>query len=211
MLVGVRTKMDDNSTPVTSKEDVQDISLKNWLKNKKTIALLIFTALTNVGNVLSTFDTITEKASSLYTWLGESSKFEGEWSNNQEGYIDGPPEFLAKNDSTDVISFDLRIKDGEVRGELRTDARLKICETIDKKLKSFCTLIASHPLMIEGKKSPFSNQFDAYITEWREGEKRLIAILNMKIEDDGEMVVTNTLESRTFPPKIYMIKTIDAD
>lgn len=27
--------MDDNSTSVTSKEDVQDISLKNWLKNKK--------------------------------------------------------------------------------------------------------------------------------------------------------------------------------
>ncbi|EKA6359924.1 hypothetical protein OL075_003660, partial [Salmonella enterica] len=176
--------MDDNSTSVTSKEHVQDISLKNWLKNKKTIVLLIFTALTNVGNVLSTFDAISEKVSSLYTWLGESSKFEGEWSNNQEGYIDGPPVFLDKNESTDVISFDLRIKDGEVRGELRTDARLKICETIDKKLKSFCTLIASHPFMIEGKKSPFSNQFDAYITEWREGEKRLIAILNMKIEND---------------------------
>lgn len=206
--------MDDNSTSVTSKEDVQDISLKNWLKNKKTIVLLIFTALTNVGNVLSTFDAISEKVSSLYTWLGESSKFEGEWSNNQEGYIDGPPVFLDKNESTDVISFDLRTKDGEVRGELRTDARLKICETIDKKLKSFCTLIASHPFMIEGKKSPFSNQFDAYITEWREGEKRLIAILNMKIEDDGEMVVTNTmrtLESRTFPTKFYMIKIIDAD
>ncbi|EAS3738910.1 hypothetical protein ES723_24090 [Salmonella enterica] len=206
--------MDDNSTSVTSKEHVQDISLKNWLKNKKTIVLLIFTALTNVGNVLSTFDAISEKVSSLYTWLGESSKFEGEWSNNQEGYIDGPPVFLDKNESTDVISFDLRIKDGEVRGELRTDARLKICETIDKKLKSFCILIASHPFMIEGKKSPFSNQFDAYITEWREGEKRLIAILNMKIENDGEMVVTNTmrtLESRTFPPKIYMIKIIDSD
>ncbi|EDZ4100508.1 hypothetical protein GQZ29_002623 [Salmonella enterica] len=206
--------MDDNSTSVTSKEHVQDISLKNWLKNKKTIVLLIFTALTNVGNVLSTFDAISEKVSSLYTWLGESSKFEGEWSNNQEGYIDGPPVFLDKNESTDVISFDLRIKDGEVRGELRTDDRLKICETIDKKLKSFCTLIASHPFMIEGKKSPFSNQFDAYITEWREGEKRLIAILNMKIENDGEMVVTNTmrtLESRTFPPKIYMIKIIDSD
>lgn len=206
--------MDDNSTSVTSKEHVQDISLKNWLKNKKTIVLLIFTALTNVGNVLSTFDAISEKVSSLYTWLGESSKFEGEWSNNQEGYIDGLPVFLDKNESTDVISFDLRIKDGEVRGELRTDARLKICETIDKKLKSFCTLIASHPFMIEGKKSPFSNQFDAYITEWREGEKRLIAILNMKIENDGEMVVTNTmrtLESRTFPPKIYMIKIIDSD
>ncbi|EBJ5114483.1 hypothetical protein DV589_24195 [Salmonella enterica] len=206
--------MDDNSTSVTSKEHVQDISLKNWLKNKKTIVLLIFTALTNVGNVLSTFDAISEKVSSLYTWLGESSKFEGEWSNNQEGYIDGPPVFLDKNESTDVIIFDLRIKDGEVRGELRTDARLKICETIDKKLKSFCTLIASHPFMIEGKKSPFSNQFDAYITEWREGEKRLIAILNMKIENDGEMVVTNTmrtLESRTFPPKIYMIKIIDSD
>ncbi|EDL3630066.1 hypothetical protein O4K15_004511 [Salmonella enterica] len=206
--------MDDNSTSVTSKEHVQDISLKNWLKNKKTIVLLIFTALTNVGNVLSTFDAISEKVSSLYTWLGESSKFEGEWSNNQEGYIDGPPVFLDKNESTDVISFDLRIKDGEVRGELRTDARLKICETIDKKLKSFCTLIASHPFIIEGKKSPFSNQFDAYITEWREGEKRLIAILNMKIENDGEMVVTNTmrtLESRTFPPKIYMIKIIDSD
>ncbi|EIC5524902.1 hypothetical protein PUY49_004451 [Salmonella enterica] len=206
--------MDDNSTSVTSKEHVQDISLKNWLKNKKTIVLLIFTALTNVGNVLSTFDAISEKVSSLYTWLGESSKFEGEWSNNQEGYIDGPPVFLDKNESTDVISFDLRIKDGEVRGELRTDARLKICETIDKKLKSFCTLIASHPFMIEGKKSPFSNQFDAYITEWREGEKRLIAILNMKIENDGEMVVTNTmrtLESRIFPPKIYMIKIIDSD
>ncbi|EJX0511913.1 hypothetical protein ODC80_004381 [Salmonella enterica] len=67
---------------------------------------------------------------------------------------------------------------------------------------------------VQDKKSPFSNQFDAYITEWREGEKRLIAILNMKIENDGEMVVTNTmrtLESRTFPPKIYMIKIIDSD
>lgn len=74
--------MDDNSTSVTSKEDVQDISLKNWLKNKKTIVLLIFTALTNVGNVLSTIDIITDKTSSFYTWLGESKKFEGHWTNN---------------------------------------------------------------------------------------------------------------------------------
>lgn len=43
--------MDDNSTSVTNKEDMQEISLKNWLKNKKTIVLLIFTALTNIGNV----------------------------------------------------------------------------------------------------------------------------------------------------------------
>ncbi|EIL42438.1 hypothetical protein ECO10026_03802 [Escherichia coli O26:H11 str. CVM10026] len=32
--------MDDNSTSVTSKEDVQDISLKNWLKNKKPLYYL---------------------------------------------------------------------------------------------------------------------------------------------------------------------------
>lgn len=206
--------MDDNSTSVTNKEDMQEISLKNWLKNKKTIVLLIFTALTNIGNALSTFDAITEKASSFYTWLGESSKFEGKWTNNQEGYIDSPPEFLAKNESTDVISFELRIKDGEVNGELHTDSRLKICETIEKRLKISCTLIASQPLIIEGKKSPFSNQFDANIIEWRDGKKQLIAILNMKIENDGEMIVTNTmrtLESRTFPKKIYMIKIIDAD
>ncbi|EGS7834856.1 hypothetical protein I4U05_004292, partial [Salmonella enterica subsp. enterica serovar Enteritidis] len=86
--------MDDNSTSVTSKEDVQDISLKNWLKNKKTIVLLIFTALTNVGNVLSTIDIITDKTSSFYTWLGESKKFEGHWTNNTEGFIDGTPDFL---------------------------------------------------------------------------------------------------------------------
>ncbi|EGM2364052.1 hypothetical protein IRP16_004452 [Salmonella enterica] len=207
--------MDDNSTSVTNKEDMQEISLKNWLKNKKTIVLLIFTALTNIGNVLSTFDTIIEKSSSAYTWLGKSSKFEGEWSNNQEGYIDTPPEFLDQNDSTDVISVNLKIKDGEVRGELHTDARVKICETIiDEKIKTACKLIASYPFMIEGRKSPFSNQFDAHIVEWRNGKKQLIAILNMKIENDGEMVITNTmktLESRTFPPKIYMIKTITMD
>ena len=62
--------MDDNSTSVTSKEDVQDISLKNWLKNKKTIVLLIFTALTNVGNVLSTIDIITDKTSYFTHGLG---------------------------------------------------------------------------------------------------------------------------------------------
>ncbi|ECJ0134359.1 hypothetical protein FLX88_24645, partial [Salmonella enterica] len=120
--------MDDNSTSVTSKEDVQDISLKNWLKNKKTIVLLIFTALTNVGNVLSTIDIITDKTSSFYTWLGESKKFEGHWTNNTEGFIDGTPDFLLKNAGDVLIKFDLNIKGGEVRGELHTDARLKMCE-----------------------------------------------------------------------------------
>ncbi len=93
--------MDDNSTSVTSKEDVQDISLKNWLKNKKTIVLLIFTALTNVGNVLSTIDIITDKTSSFYTWLGESKKFEGHWTNNTEGFIG--------NDSNLLIVFYVQI------------------------------------------------------------------------------------------------------
>ncbi|EIE7147070.1 hypothetical protein LDV76_004660, partial [Salmonella enterica subsp. enterica serovar Ohio] len=182
--------MDDNSTSVTSKEDVQDISLKNWLKNKKTIVLFIFTALTNVGNVLSTIDIITDKTSSFYTWLGESKKFEGHWTNNTEGFIDGTPDFLLKNAGDVLIKFDLNIKGGEVRGELHTDARLKMCETIEEKLKTLCTLIASHPLMIEGEKSPFSNEFDAYITEYRNGDKKIVAILNMKITDDDKMTIT---------------------
>lgn len=211
LLVGVRAIMDDNSTSVTSKEDVQDISLKNWLKNKKTIVLLIFTALTNVGNVLSTIDIITDKTSSFYTWLGESKKFEGHWTNNTEGFIDGTPDFLLKNAGDVLIKFDLNIKGGEVRGELHTDARLKMCETIEEKLKTLCTLIASHPLMIEGEKSPFSNEFDAYITEYRNGDKKIVAILNMKITDDDKMTITNTMrtpESALFPTKIYAIKII---
>ncbi|XLH05969.1 hypothetical protein AAFX70_00025 (plasmid) [Salmonella enterica subsp. enterica serovar Typhimurium] len=52
-----------------------------------------------------------------------------------------------------------------MNGEQHTDSLLKICETIEKRLKIFCILIASQALMIEGKKSPLSNQFDAHIIE----------------------------------------------
>lgn len=192
-----------------TKDTAKNDSFKDWLKNKKTIGLLLIAALTNIGNVLSTIDIITDKTSSLYTWFGESKKFEGHWSNNTEGYIDGTPDFLLKNTSDVLISIDLNVKGGEVRGELHTDARLKICETIEEKLKTLCTLIASHPLMIEGKKSPFSNDFDAYITEYRNGEKKIVAILNMKITGDDEMTITNTMrtpESALFPAKAYAVK-----
>ncbi|WP_462124241.1 hypothetical protein, partial [Klebsiella pneumoniae] len=38
-----------------------------------------------------------------------------------------------------------------MNGEQHTDSLLKICETIEKRLKIFCILIASQALMIEGK------------------------------------------------------------
>ncbi|HFG6592183.1 TPA: hypothetical protein ACGHH5_003199 [Salmonella enterica subsp. enterica serovar 1,4,[5],12:b:-] len=206
--------MDDNSTAGATTKGAKSNSFKDWLKNKNTIALLIFTALTNVGNALSTIDIITNKVSSLYTWLGESNKFEGHWENNKEGYIDGTPDFLLKNVGDELISFDLEIKGGEVRGKLQTDARLKMCETIEENLKKLCTLIASYPLMIEGKKSPFSNEFDAYLTEYRNGDKNIVAILNMKISGDREMTITNTMrtpESILFPKKIYAVKIVMED
>ncbi|MBD6252755.1 hypothetical protein FMD66_17765, partial [Salmonella enterica subsp. enterica serovar Enteritidis] len=65
--------------------------------------------------------------------------------------------------------------------------------------------------MIEGEKSPFSNEFDAYITEYRNGDKKIVAILNMKITDDDKMTITNTMrtpESALFSTKIYAIKII---
>lgn len=133
---------------------------------------MLIAALTNVGNVLSTINIITDKTSSL----GESKKFEVHWTNNKEGYIDGTTDFLLKNTGDVLISFDMNVKGGEVGEELDTDARLKMCETIEEKLKTLCMLISSHPLMIEGKKSPFSNRLDAYITEYRNGDKNIINI-----------------------------------
>lgn len=42
-------------------------------------------------------------------------KFEGHWTNNTEGFIDGTPDFLLKNAGDVLIKFDLNIKGGEVR------------------------------------------------------------------------------------------------
>lgn len=74
----------------------------------------------------------------------------------------------------------MNVKGSEVGGELHTDARLKMCETIEENLKTLCMLISSHPLMIEDKKLPFPNRLDAYITEYRNGDKNII---NIKYEN----------------------------
>ncbi|MEQ9851913.1 MULTISPECIES: hypothetical protein [Pectobacterium] len=184
-------------------------SFKEWLKNKNTILLLVIAALTNIGNLLSTIDIIVEKTRSFYTWLGESEKFTGHWENNREGYIDGTPDILLKNKSDDIVNLDIKIKGAMVSGEIHTDARSKMCDKIQEKLRLTCSFIASHPFAIEGEKWPFINNFDAYVSEYRHGEKIIIAILNMKVSGDNTMVITNTMrtaESRLFPDEIYMIK-----
>lgn len=184
-------------------------NLKEWLKNKKTLALLIFLIITNIGDFISATETIYEKIKNFYTWLGESNQFSGNWSNDPEGYIDGTPDFLMKNKRDDLISLDLNVENSIVSGEVYSDYRMKRCGNIDKKYELTCKLVASNPLMVEGKKLFFMNSFDAYVYEYRGGEKVTIAILNMKINDDNSMLIKNTMrtpESITFPSETYMIK-----
>ncbi|WP_368925377.1 hypothetical protein [Proteus mirabilis] len=188
----------------------KNIKLTEWLRDKKTIGLIIFSVITNLGNLISTIDTFSGKINNFYTWLGESSQFSGNWSNNTEGYIDGiVPDILLENKRDDIINLNLDVKDFIVEGDIHSDFREKVCDKIEKNQRSMCKIIASTPFIIEGEKSPFMNSFDAYVYEYRNGKKIIIAILNMKINSDNSMKITNSMstqESNTFPREIYLIK-----